>query len=180
MESRYKLTRGDPNYSIDLSEGQYPAYSGNWGGGDPTWMMSYAVNNPIVQVSELPFYAYGSNPAPGTWPLQPGWQNRGVLPANYLGAGGSVAALKTALLTYGPGVLGVNADNCFYWPGSNSPVPSGISTVPEPGSLALVAVAAAWAASACGSNAITHPADFPARCRARTGDHLPARHEYSA
>jgi len=66
LEVRYKLTRNDPNYSVVLSESQYPAYDNYWSGGDPTWTMGYSLTHPIVQLSQLPFNDYGVNPTPGT------------------------------------------------------------------------------------------------------------------
>ena len=125
LECRYKLTRNDPNYSIELSESQYPAASGEWGGGDPTWFTNYALTNPVVQLSELPFNGYGSNPATGTWPLQSGWQYRGVLPTGYVGGSTAVATVQSMLETYGPVVMSVCAETDFYWPGGSVPTSEG-------------------------------------------------------
>ena len=121
LECRYKLTRNDPSYSIDLSEAQYPAATNWWGGGWPTSVMNYALTTPIVQAGEMPFDAYGSDPLPGTWPLQVGWQNRGVLAGNYISGSTSVSTVKSMLKNYGPLTLTVDAETDFYWPGSGMP-----------------------------------------------------------
>jgi fibronectin-binding autotransporter adhesin len=125
LESRYKLTRNDASYSAVLSESQYLAADNWWGGGDPNWTMDYSLTNPIVQLSELPFNSYGPNPTPGTWPLQPGWQNRGVLGRGVVGGSTAVATVKAALLTDGPVVMSVCAETDFYWPGGSVPTSQG-------------------------------------------------------
>ena len=125
LEARYKLTRNDPNYSIVLSESLYPAYANYWSGGVPTWTMGYSTTNPIVQLSQLPFTPYGANPTPGTWPLQTGWQNQGVLASGYVGGSTAVSSVKSMLQQYGPVVMSVDADTDFYFPGGTVPTVEG-------------------------------------------------------
>ncbi len=76
----------------------------------------------IVTASELP---YNPNPPTylppaGDWPLHVGWQNRAVVATNWASQGGSVAAMKTALKTYGPGVISIDAGTFFYYPNGSS------------------------------------------------------------
>ena len=126
LESKYKLTRNDTADNIDLSEEQTPMLVGGTygafanGGWDSNVMNQACFGGGIVQAGELPYNAYGSYlPPTGTWPLQPGWQNRAVVSTSWATLGGSVASMKTALKTYGPGVIGVNAGTFFYFPGSS-------------------------------------------------------------
>ena len=126
LESKYMLTRNDLAYSIDLSEEQTPMRIGGTygdfanGGGDGTVMNLACSGGGIVQASELPYNAYGSYlPPAGDWPLQPGWQNRAVVSPNWATKGGSVAAMKIAIKTYGPGVISIDAGTFFYYPNSS-------------------------------------------------------------
>ncbi|MGO9109154.1 MAG: C1 family peptidase, partial [Thermoguttaceae bacterium] len=126
LESKYMLTRNDTAYSILLSEEQAPMMIGGTygdfanGGWDGTVMNQACSGGGIVQASELPYNAYGSYlPPAGDWPLQPGWQNRAVVSTGWSTVSGSVATLKAALKTDGPGVIGIDAGTYFYTPGGS-------------------------------------------------------------
>ncbi|MGA2255789.1 MAG: C1 family peptidase, partial [Thermoguttaceae bacterium] len=123
LEAKYKLTRNDTSYSIDLSEEQAPMLIGGTygdfanGGSDSTVLKQACSGGGIVQASELPYNDYGPYlPPAGDWPLQPGWQNRAVVATSWSTEGGSATAMKAALQTYGPGVNGVDAGTFFYYP----------------------------------------------------------------
>jgi autotransporter-associated beta strand protein len=123
LEAKYKLTRNDTAYSIDLSEEQVPLLIGGTegdfaNGGNDAWVMNQVcTGGGIVQASELPYNDYGPYlPPAGDWPLQTGWQNRAVVSTSWSNKGGSVAAMQAAIQTYGPGVIGVDAGTFFYTP----------------------------------------------------------------
>ena len=127
LESKYKLTRNDTAYSIDLSEEQDPmllggTYDNFANGGWPSSVMNQVVyGGGIVQASELPYNAYGSYlPPTGDWPLKPGWQNRAVVSTSWSDISASPATLKTDLKTYGPGVICIDAGTFFYYPNGSS------------------------------------------------------------
>ena len=69
----------------------------------------------IVQASALPYT--GPNPPAQYWPLQPGWQSQAVVATGWSTVDSSVAALKTALQSDGPGVVYINSSTYFYTPG---------------------------------------------------------------
>ena len=125
LEAKYKLTRNDTAYSIELSEEQEPMLLGGTygnfanGGWDSTVLNQACTGGGIVQGSELPYTGYP--PQTGTWPLQPGWQDRSVVTTGWSTLGGSVSAMKADLLAYGPAVVAVDPSTYFYYPdGSNS------------------------------------------------------------
>ena len=128
LESKYRLTRNDTAYAIDLSEEQVPmqmggTYGNFYDGGYDSWVMSQVcTGGGLVQASELPYNANYPNylPPAGDWPMHPGWQNRSVVATNWAFLGGSVAGMKSALTTYGPGTISLDNATFFYYPDGSS------------------------------------------------------------
>jgi len=113
LEAKYKITRNDLLYDIDLSEEQLvietnPMNYGSTEGGASTYgeMFDYFHNNGIVSENELPGTGdefNGTDPRDtGDWPLATGWETRVVKSVSRGTFTDTVAGCKTVLKKYGP------------------------------------------------------------------------------
>ena len=98
LESKYKLTRNDPSFDIDLSEQNLICEPG----GTPAYTTG------ICTEAELPYTSEDTSPL---YPLQPGWQQRVVVSTTDLtfGMPYDVASVKAELQTYGPLCMDISA-----------------------------------------------------------------------
>ncbi|MBN2577498.1 MAG: autotransporter-associated beta strand repeat-containing protein [Pirellulales bacterium] len=148
LEAKYKITRNDPFFDIDLSEEQLfvetvPMDFGCTNGGG-YWTVeqpySYFCSHGIVTEAELPAIGdefNGTDPRDvGLWPLSAGWSNRVVMGVSYATSTYSLEQAKSDLRMYGPrtisimggghvvAIVGYNADESLpgggYWIYKNS------------------------------------------------------------
>ncbi|MCC6125502.1 MAG: autotransporter-associated beta strand repeat-containing protein [Pirellulales bacterium] len=122
IESKYMLTRNDPNYKPDLSEQQVVWETnpdmGSTDGGSGDSVLTYSRDHGIVLQSECPYQS--SSPDVGIapyWPLAAGWENRVFKSTSRkLSTSSSVQAVKDALKKYGPMNFYLRVDDEFYSP----------------------------------------------------------------
>ena len=102
LEAKYKLTRNDPTFNIDLSEQNLicDVYQGG------------CRDNPLHHghLHARPNWRTRKQPLRANYPLQPGWQQRVVVSTAELSSlPADVASMKTELKTYGPLDIDVSA-----------------------------------------------------------------------
>jgi autotransporter-associated beta strand protein len=104
LEAKYKLTRNDPMFSLDLSEQNL--ICDIYQAGAPPGASTSPFETGICAGAELAYTATTYSP---DFPLQSGWQNRVVVCTTEMQTGmpADVASMKTELQTYGPLEIGV-------------------------------------------------------------------------
>jgi autotransporter-associated beta strand protein len=103
LEAKYKITRGDPTFSLDLSEYNVVYDSG---AGTP----SYGFASEAVDWFRTTGVVLEQD-----YPLTPGWQDRVCkLTANENDVGSSIFNIKNYLKNYGPLVMNITVDNDWY------------------------------------------------------------------
>ncbi|HLA84307.1 MAG TPA: C1 family peptidase, partial [Thermoguttaceae bacterium] len=120
LEAKYKITRNDPLFELDLSEEQLiaetdPMDFGTTNGGSYSTMAQpydYFRDHGIVTETELPYVGdefNGTDPRDlGLWPLAAGWENRVVKSVSCATFSDTLDAWKTTLKMYGPRAFGIN------------------------------------------------------------------------
>ena len=110
-ESKYMLTRNDPNFQPNVSEQQieWEGYMGSMGGGSEDAVLDYFTTHGVVTEVECP-EKFTDVPVQGDpWPLAAGWQNRCYQSTgnynvftNGLTGSDATAKMKAYLKQYGP------------------------------------------------------------------------------
>ncbi len=100
LEAKYKLTRNDPSFNIDLSEQNLVcAGVGTILGGWPSDCMNYFTSTGVVTEAELPYTQQSTSP---DWPLTSGWQNRVAMCTSWSSVPADVSTIKADLKIDGP------------------------------------------------------------------------------
>ncbi|MBN2024716.1 MAG: autotransporter-associated beta strand repeat-containing protein [Pirellulales bacterium] len=128
LESKYMITRNDPNFVPNLSEQQMvwednPDLGGTGGGGAFSLAYGYFASHGLVSEAECPANPGTDQPdADDPWPLAEGWEDRVWKATTYkCGFATSLQEMKDGLKMYGPMTVTMTADNDFYYPSGGLP-----------------------------------------------------------
>ena len=125
LESKYMITRNDPNYQPNVSEQQLvwegnPDLGNGTDGGLASDSLNYFKNHGVVLESEIPKKGNGTdNYVSGDPWLTSGWENRRFLSTSvetHLAQSTNLAYIKSCLKAYGPLTLRCEVDNDWYDP----------------------------------------------------------------